>query len=201
MSPRRRFAIGGLIVAVLAVLAAGSFMLIDGRDDHGAQETMAGSQPATTMVDTSSSPPVLTNTGEDWGQIVRSIFNYQSWLFTHPKAELLDNIMLRSYNAFADHQLGLTNLATKGWRYEPQFRPSTVELVRLHERPRPDLAVVFVRNFDPPNRIVDPTGKVVLDSPGAGTVSVLWTLQREPASNAQWRIAKVTPFTDQPPRP
>lgn len=200
MSSRRRLVIGGLLVAVLAVLAAGSFVVLDGSGDDGDQGAAATSGTVTTVVDASSSPPELKNTGEDWDQIVRSIFNYQSWLFTHPKPELLENVMLPSYDAFADHKLGLTNLATKGWRYDPQFRPSTVELVRLQDRPRPDVAVVFVRNFDPPNRVVDSAGKVVLDSPGAGTASVLWTLQREPVSSAKWRIAKVTAFTDQPPR-
>ena len=201
MSPRSRLATGGLIVAVLAVLAAGSFVLLDRRDDDSGQETVAGSQTASSVVDAASTPPELKNTGEDWDQIVRSIFNYQSWLFTHPRPELLENIMLRTNDAFPDHELGLTNLATKGWRYDPPFRPSAVELVRLQDRPRPDLAVVFIRNLDPPNRVVDAAGKVVLDSPGAGKASVLWTLQREPASSVRWRIAKVTGFTDQPPRP
>ena len=199
MSSRRRLAIGGLVVAVLAVLAAGSFVVLEGRGDDGGQGAAPAPGAVTTVVE-SSTPPELRNTGEDWDQIVRSIFNYQSWLFAHPRPELLENIMLPSYDAFADHKLGLTNLVTKGWRYDPQFRPSTVELVRLQDRPRPDVAVVFVRNFDPPNRVVDPAGKIVLDSPGAGTASVLWTLQREPASSAKWRIAKVTGFTDQPPR-
>lgn len=199
MSSRRRLAIGGLVVAVLAVLAAGSFVVLAGRGDDGGQGAPAPGA-VTTVVDASSTPPELRNTGEDWDQIVRSIFDYQSWLFAHPRPELLENIMLPSYDAFADHKLGLTNLATKGWRYDPPFRPSTVELVRLQDRPRPDVAVVFIRNFDPPNRVVDAAGKVVLDSPGAGTASVLWTLQREPVSTAKWRIAKVTGFTDQPPR-
>jgi hypothetical protein len=201
VSSRRRLAIGGLVVAVLAVLAGGSFVVLEGRGDDGGQGAAPAPGVVTTVVDASGSPPELRNTGEDWDQIVRSIFDYQAWLFTHPSPELLENVMLPSYDAFADHKLGLTNLATKGWRYDPQFRPSAVELVRLQDRPRPDVAVVFVRNFDPPNRVVDPAGKVVLDSPGAGTASVLWTLQREPASSSRWRIAKVTGFTDQPPRP
>ena len=200
MSSRRRLAIGGLVFAALAVLAGGSFVVLEGRGDDGGQGAASAPGAVTTVADSSGTPPELKNTGEDWDQIVRSIFKYQSWLFAHPRPELLENIMLPSYDAYADHKLGLTNLATKGWRYDPPFRPSTVELVRLQDRPRPDVAVVFVRNFDPPNRVVDAAGKVVLDSPGAGTASVLWTLQREPASTAKWRIAKVTGFTDQPPR-
>ena len=201
MSPRRRLVTGALIVAVLAVLAAGSFVVLGGRNDDSERETVAGSQPATSVVDASGSPPALKNTGEDWDQIVRSISEYQAWLFTHPKPELLENIMLKSYDGYAQHELGLKNLATKGWRYDPEFRPATTEVVRLQDRPRPDTAIVFVRSVDPPNRVIDSSGKVVIDSPGAGRASVLWTLQREPAASPNWRIAKVTSFSDQPPRP
>jgi hypothetical protein len=191
--------VGLLIVAVLAILAGGSFVVL--HRDGGNGKAATGTSAVTTVVAASDVPPELKNTGEDWDQIVRSIFNYQAWLFTHPRPELLDNIMLPSYDGYADHQLGLTNLVTKGWHYDPQYRPSTVELTRLQDRPRPDLAVVFIRNSDPPNRVVDGTGKVILDSPGAGTASVLWTLQRDPPSNQHWRIAKVTVLTDQPPPP
>ena len=202
MSPRRRLVTGALIVAVLAVLAAGSFVVLDGSDDDRGRETVAGSQPATSVGDARSSPPELKNTGEDWEQIVRSIYAFEHWLYLHPeRADLLEQTELRSYKGFADRQLGIQNLATKGWRYDPPRRPVSVELVRLQDRPRPDLAVVFVRAFDPPNRVVDAAGKVVLDSPGAGTSSVLWTLQRDPPSGSRWRIANVTPFTQEPPRP
>ena len=201
MSSRRRLAIGGLVVAVLAVLAAGSFVVIEGRGDDGGQGAAPAPGAVTTVVDPSSTPPELRNTGEDWDQIVRSISQYQAWLFTHPKPELLDNIMLRSYENYGFFEQGLTNLATKGWRYDPPFRSATTQLVRLQDRPRPDLAVVFVRSFDPPNRVVDPAGQVVLDSPGAGEASVLWTLKREPVSDSRWRIEEVNSFTEAPPRP
>jgi hypothetical protein len=193
-------AAGGLIVAVLALLAAGSFVVIRDRSGSGGQDAVGGAGTSTTVVDTSSSPPELKNSGEDWDQIVRSISQYQSWLFVHPNPALLDNIMLRSYDGYAQHQLGLTNLATKGWRYDPPFRPITVDLVRLQDRPRPDLAVVFVRSTSPANRVVDANGAVVQDSPALGQVSVLWTIQREPATDPHWRVAKVTSVTDQPPR-
>ena len=199
MSPRRPLAAGAIVVAVLAVLAVGSLVLIDGRDDDGGQETVAGSQPATSVVDTSSSPPELKNTGEDWDQIVRSIVAYEHWLFTHPDPGLLINTELPSYSAFADGQLGLRNLATKGWRYDPPRRPAKVEIVRLHQRTAENVAVIFVRfGPTPATRVVDGAGKVIQDSPETPPSAVLWTLVREPPTNPRWRLSNVTPFTDRP---
>lgn len=198
LTPRRRLATGGLIVAALAVLAAASVVVWQRGDDNGSTAQTAGSGPTTTL--DPNAPPALNTTGEDWDGIVRSILGYQAWLFTHPRPELLDNIFLPSYSAYADSKLGLTNLATKGWRYDPEFRPGTLQVVRLFDRPQADVAVVFVRSFDPPNKVIDPSGNVVLDSPGAGDTSVLWTLRRTSTSDAQWKVDKVTPFTGTPPK-
>ena len=200
LSPRRRLASGGLIVAVLAVLAVGSFVVREGRGDHGTQNTV--SPPGTVAAIDANTPPELKNTGEDWDQIVRSIYSFEHWLYLHPhRADLLTQTELPSYSGFSDGQLGLNNLATKGWRYDPPRQQASVELVRLQDRPRPDLAVVFVRSTIPPNRVVDSSGKVVLDDPGVKGATVLWTLQREPPSDPHWRLAKVTPMTAEPPRP
>lgn len=156
----------------------------------------------TTVVDPSGTPPELKNTGEDWDQIVRSIYTFEHWLYLHPaQADLLERTELPSFPGYTDGKVGLRNLATKGWRYDPPRRPVSVELVRLQDRPRPDLAVIFVRSTVPPNKVVDAAGQVVLNDPGTPSASVLWTLQREPASSAQWRIAKVTPLTGEPSRP
>jgi hypothetical protein len=191
--------VGVLIVAVLAILAGGSFVVL--HRDGGDGKAATGTSATTTVVTASDAPPELKNTGEDWDQIVRSISGYLDWLFTHPHPELLDNIMLNSYKGYNDQKVGLTNLATKGWHYDPHYNPGSTELVRLQDHPRPDLAVVFVRSFDAANRVVDAAGKPVIDTPGAGEASVLWTLQRVPPSDSHWRLANVTPFTDQPPKP
>ena len=201
MTPRRRLASGVLIVAVLAVLAAGSFVVWQDGRDGGAQRTATGPGPTSPVSIDPNAPPELRTTGEDWDGIVRSILGYQDWLFTHPKPELLDNIMLPTFSQYQDHKLGLTNLATKGWRYDPEYRPATVTLIRLFERPRSDMAVVFVRTFGFPARIVDPAGKVIQDTPGVGDVSVLWTLKNSVGGDARWKLDKVTPFTDAPPKP
>jgi hypothetical protein len=199
MSPRRRLAAGGLIVAVLAVLAVGSFVVFGGRGDSGGKDAVAGSQAAPSSLNTGSSSPELKNTGEDWDQIVRSIVAYEHWLFTHPNPDLLSNTELPSYSLFADRQLGLRNLATKGWRYDPPRRPLPVEIVRLNQRTADNVAVIFVRfGPTPATRVVDRGGAVVQDTPETPPNAVLWTLVREPATDLRWRLSKVTPFTDRP---
>lgn len=114
MSPRRRLATGGLIVAVLAILAVGSLVVINGRGDDGGEDTASGGAAPTTVVATADAPPELRNTGEDWDQIVRSIYAFEHWLYLHPdRSELLMRTELPSFAGFADAQLGLRNLATK----------------------------------------------------------------------------------------
>ncbi len=200
LSPRRRLASGALIVAVLAALAVGSFVVFEARSDDTAERTTAGppvtAQPANTAVP----PPELKTTGEDWDQIVRSIVAYRHWLYAHnPDPELIAKIEVPSYNFFADDQLGLRNLATKGWRYDPPRQPANVELVRFRFRDADNVASVFVRfGPTPANRVVDGAGKVVLESPETPANAVVWTLVREPASDPHWRLLKVTPFTDRP---
>lgn len=200
LSPRRRLAGGTVIVAVLAVLAVGSFVVFDIRRDNGPARTTAG-PPATAPPANPTVPaPQLKTTGEDWDQIVRSIVAYRHWLYAHnPDPELIAKIEVPSYNFFADDQLGLRNLATKGWRYDPPRQPVNVELVRFRFRDAENVASVFVRfGPTPANRVVDGAGDIVLESPETPANAVVWTLVREPASDPHWRLFKVTPFTDRP---
>jgi hypothetical protein len=191
-SQRSRTALGIGIVVVLAAVVVGSFIVFGGGGDDG--DALPASAPP--IVDPNA-PPELRNTGEDWDQIVRSIVEYREWLFNHPDPALLDRIQVPSYEFFAEGQLGLTNLATKGWRYDPPLEPLTVELVRLQER-IDNVVILFIRfGPTPPIRVVDPNGAVVQDSPGVPPNAILWTLVREPADNEHWRLSKVTPFPDQ----
>ena len=200
VSPRRRLVTAGVVVAVLAVLAIGSFVVLGGGgEDDGAQRATAGVRVTAAAADPAASAPELKNTGEDWDQIVRSIVAYEHWLFTHPDPDLLVKTEVPSNEFFDDGQLGLRNLATKGWRYDPPKQPLPVELVRLHRRVADNVATVFVRfGPTPATRVVDPAGKVVQETPETPPNAVVWTLVREPATDSHWRLQKVTPFTDQP---
>ena len=200
MSPRPRLATAGLVVAVLAVLAVGSFVVLGGGGGGGDRAQRAAADAAVTAADASA--PELPNSGEDWDQIVRSIVAYEDWLHLHPNPELLVNTEVPSYQFFDDRQLGLRNLATKGWRYEPKPRPLSVQLVRLQRRLADDVANVFVRfGPTPATRVVDAAGNVVQETPETPPNAVVWTLVREPATDAHWRLQKVTPSTEQAPAP
>jgi predicted lipid-binding transport protein (Tim44 family) len=186
LSPRRRLATGGLIVAVLAILAVGSFVVLSGAggDDDSPQRATGGAPPTAAPADPAASPPELKNTGEDWDQIVRSIVAYEHWLFTHPNPDLLVNTELPTNDFFDDRQLGLRNLATKGWRYDPPKQPLPVELVRMQHRLADNVVTVFVRfGPTPATRVVDSAGKVVQETPETPPNPVVWTLVRDPASN------------------
>lgn len=195
-SQHSRTALGVGIVVVLAVVV-GSFVVFGGGGEDGGDTVTTTSAPP--VVDPNAAPE-LRNTGEDWDQIVRSIVAYEDWLFNHPNPTLLERTEVPSYSGFADGQLGLQNLATKGWRYDPPRQPQTVEVVRLHERVTESFAIVFVRfGPTPPVRVVDSTGAVIQDSPGLPPSPVLWTLVREPDTDPHWRLLRVTPFTSDAP--
>jgi hypothetical protein len=203
---RTRYAIATVMVAVLGTATIWLyFFRDDGAPDvrSGASPGASPPQPTTTASDpvtspTGDKPPPLLNDSEDWDKVVRSIAAYRHWLYTHPNPDLLANIEVSSYEAFADDQLGLRNLATKGWRYDPPRQPLPIELVRFNRRDADNVVLVFVKfGVTPPIRVVDPTGKVVQDSPAAPPSAALWTLVREPATNTRWRLFKVNPLTNQ----
>src|SRR5919202_2699241 len=183
---RTRYAIATVMVAVLATATVWLYFFRDDATPSGARSgansesatsrpAISASDPATTP--TGDKPPALLNDSEDWDKVVRSIAAYRHWLYTHPNPDLLANIELPSYEGFADDQLGLRNLATKGWRYDPPRQPLPIELVRLNRRDADNVVLVFVRfGTTPPIRVVDPAGKVVQDSPSAPPSAALWTL-------------------------
>jgi hypothetical protein len=207
---RTRYAIATVMVAVLATATVWLYFFRDDGTPSGArsdansasatsQPAITGSDPATAT--TGDKPPALLNDSEDWDKVVRSIAAYRHWLYTHPNPDLLTNIEVPSYAGFADDQLGLRNLATKGWRYDPPRQPLPIDLVRFNRRDADNVVLVFVRfGTTPPIRVVDAAGKVVQESPSAPPTAALWTLVREPATDTRWRLFKVNPLanTQQP---
>ena len=206
---RTRYAIAAVMIAVLGTATIWLYFFRDdgasgGTPSSGSnpgastpQPTAGASDPGTAQ--TGDKPPPLLNDSEDWDKVVRSIAAYRHWLFTHPNPDLLTNIQVPSYEGFADDQLGLRNLATKGWRYDPPRQPLPIELVRFNRRDADNVVLVFVRfGTTPAIRVVDAAGKVVQDSPAAPPSAALWTLVREPASDTRWRLFKVTPLANPP---
>ncbi|MGH9165303.1 MAG: hypothetical protein ACRDZW_07330 [Acidimicrobiales bacterium] len=184
------------MLAIFAVLiAAIAWGVISRRGDGDPKAAPVGpiGAPATTQASTpgvADRPPALINTGEDWDAIVRSMVAYSDWLYLHPKPELLDAFALPSTPSYADTKLGLTNLATKGWRYDPPRAPTTVEIVRLNSRINATSTAVFVRfGASPQYRVVDQSGAEVANTP-ATTVgqSFIWTLVQK---DGRWYLSDV----------
>ena len=90
--------------------------------------------------------------------------------------------------------MGLTNLATKGWRYDPPRESAPVEIVRLNNRVNATTSAVFVRFGPAPHyRVVDQSGAEVANIPPTTTGnSVIWTLRM--TADSHWRLADVTPL-------
>lgn len=193
LTPWRAAAVLAIFAVLIGAIAWG---VISRRGDGDQRAVPAGpsgaptAQPSTPGV--GDQPPALVNTGENWDAIVRSIVAYRDWLRTHPRPELVDEIMLPALSGYADTKLGLTNLATKGWRYDPLPAPVTVERVTLGTRLSATKVSVVIRYGPAPRwRVVDPAGKVVDDSPAASDGnSVVWTLAQT-AGDPRWRIEDI----------
>lgn len=191
---------GAAVLAIFAVLiGAIAWGVISRRgDDQKVAPAGPGGTPATAQpsaTNATAQPPVLVNTGENWEAIARSIVAYRDWLFLHPDPGLLDEIMLPALSSYADTKLGLTNLATKGWRYDPVPSPVRVERVTLGTRMSATKVSLVIRYGPAPHyRVVDPAGKVVDEnSPGAEGNTVVWTLSQTPG-DPRWRIEDIDPL-------
>ena len=193
LSPWRAAAVLAIFTVLIGAIAWG---VISRRSDGDQRAVPAGPSgaPATppSTPGVADKPPALVNTGENWDAIVRSIVAYNEWLYLHPRPELLDEIMLPAHKEYANTKLGLTNLATKGWRYDPPPRPVTVERVTLGTRLSATKVSVVIRYGPAPQyRVVDQAGKVISDSPAtADGNSVVWTLAQT-AGDSRWRLEDV----------
>ncbi|MDP1807758.1 MAG: hypothetical protein Q8K72_21450 [Acidimicrobiales bacterium] len=194
LSPWRAAAVLAIFAVLIGAIAWG---VISRSGDGDPKTTPAGPSgvPATAQPSTpgvADQPPTLVNTGENWDAIVRSIVAYNDWLYLHPRPELLDEIMLPAHKEYADTKLGLTNLATKGWRYDPPRLPVIVERVTLGTRLSATKASVVVRYGPAPQyRVVDQAGKVIADSPAtADGNTVVWTLAQTPG-DPRWRLEDI----------
>ena len=185
----RRHVVLGLIMALMAVGLAAVLIQRANTDEGGATSPTAAS-PTSVTAAPADQPPAIINTGEDWDAIVRSMVAYSDWLYLHPKPDLLDTYSLPSNPSYADTKLALTNLATKGWRYDPPRVAATVEIVRLNSRINPTAAAVFVRFGPAPQyRVVDQSGAEVANKPATAVGnSVIWTLAQK---DGRWYLADV----------
>ena len=197
LSPWRAAAVLAIFAVLIGAIAWG---VISRRGDGDQRAVPAGpngapATPGLTAPKATDQPPALVNTGENWHAIVRSIVAYNEWLYLHPRPELLDEIMLPAHKEYADTKLGLTNLATKGWRYDPVPAPVTIERVSLGTRLSATKVSLVVRYGPAPQyRVIDQAGNVVYDTPAtqAGN-TVVWTLAQT-TDDSRWRLEDVDPL-------
>ena len=194
LTPWRAAAVLAIFAVLIGAIAWG---VISRRGDGDQRAVPAGPSgapmaPGASAPNQTAQPPVLVNTGENWDAIVRSIVAYRDWLGLHPRAELVDEIMLPALAGYSDTKLGLTNLATKGWRYDPLPAPVTVERVSLGTRLSPTKVSLVIRYGPAPHyRVVDLEGKVVYDTPATPDGNtVVWTLAQTPG-DPRWRIEDI----------
>lgn len=186
-----------ILAVVFVALVAGiaGLVVTRGSDDssHDGVQGATGTLPAVSTVPAQSDQrPALLNTGEDWDTIVRSIVRFSEWLKLHPNPELLDEYTVPTHKDYADTKLGLTNLATKGWRYDPVPAPVTVERVSVTTRMSPTRVGLAIRFGPAPQyRVVDQAGNEVYNQPSTNGNTVEWTLARTPADNPHWRVEAV----------
>ena len=194
LSPWRAAAVLAIFAVLIGVIGWG---VISRRGDGDQKAVPAGpsgasTTPGPTAPKATDQPPTLVNTGEDWDAIVRSIVAYRDWLGLHPRPELLDEILLPAHKEYANTKLGLTNLATKGWRYDPVPAPVTIERVSLGTRLSATKVSLVVRYGPAPQyRVVDQAGNVVYDTPATQDGNtVVWTLAQT-AGDPRWRIEDI----------
>ena len=186
-----------VLAIVFVALIAGIVGLVATRGSNdGGQDGVQGATGTVPVVSTvpaqNDQRPALLNTGEDFDTIVRSIVRFSEWLKLHPQPELLDEYTVPTHKDYADTKLGLTNLATKGWRYDPIPAPVTVERVSVTTRMSPTRVGLAIRFGPAPQyRVVDQAGNEVYNQPATNGNTVEWTLVQTPAGNPHWRIEAV----------
>ena len=190
MSSRSRIVVGAGLLLVLAVVAIAA--VASGGDDGGAGSTPTTAAPALTTTTLAADGPPIANQGDDLVAVTRSILEYRHWLLQNPKPELLERIIRPQCGCWESSRVGLVNLATKGWRYEPPLdaKPSIAE-IRLTDRPAPDQARLYVKSggSSVTRRVVDPSGKAVEESPPSGPTARIYLLLRE---DGRWRVSGVS---------
>ena len=181
----RLFAAGSLCVS--------AFLLAACSDDDGAATptTSSTSQPTNDSTPTSApgaQPPALRTTGEDLNAVVRSIFEYRTWIARHPNPEAFRAIYAEECACLANDQAKYSDYVAKGLRWDDEG--IVVLDVTEIRRVNPNFARVRVVTQHGPQRLVDGAGKVVREGPGWKPFADVYELVRT-GPEAPWKVSLI----------
>ena len=181
---RGRPALRAVAIGLLVVSVAGCSRQPQG---PGAGAPSPRPEPPPELTPVTQPPPSVVDTGEDFDTIVRSLIAFNDWIVAHPDPSLLVRTMDSSCPCFASTQKHLSDLASKGWRYEDRSL-TQVDRVRA-ERVADDVVDVFVVLRSDEARVLDASGQVVDREPAYPPTSYFYTLRR--TDGAGWRITGI----------
>ncbi len=186
MTRGRRAAACLLLVAVSALEACSN-----GDDNAGPTTTMTSPPNATTGTSTSAQgtqPPTLNTSGEDLNAVIRSIFEYRTWISRHPDPEAFRAIYSQECSCLANDQAKYVEHVAKGQRWDDGGIAvlDVTEIGRVNE----NFVRLRVVTQHGPQRLVDATGNVVREGPGWDGYAYLYELVR-PAPNAPWKVSSI----------
>jgi len=181
---RTRLAVGIAIPVVLAIVLAA--LLLQGGPPAGE------AAPATTVALTTVPTPTTTQvkppkaTGEDWLAIMRDLLAYRHQLYENPQPNLLDQIYDRRCPCYAREHQELSDLKSRGWRYDHEGLEVLEAKLLARARNRPsDVAIeVLVRSRT--QTLLDKAGEVVKRTPASSPTYQDYELLRGP--DGRWRV-------------
>ncbi len=179
-----------LAVVLLVVIPLGSGACSD--DDGAATPTTATtSQAKNDSTPTSTprvQPPALRTTGEDLNAVVRSIFEYRTWIARNPNPEAFRAIYAEECKCLANDQAKYSDYVAKGLRWDDGG--IVVLDVKEIRRVNPNFVRVRVVTQHGPQRLVDSTGKVAQEGPGWKPFADVYELVRT-GPDAPWKVSLI----------
>ena len=179
-------------VAIPLALAGGlAWVLASGGGGAGRTTTTSVAAPttaATTVAPDPSRPPELRNTGEDFDAIVRSVRDFENWVYQYDPDPKWVPMFLDPRNedefGFEWAKKNLADLKAVGRHY---YAPaSKIHRVVLRDRVNENQVGLYVVHEALPANIVDRDGKVVVAQPTLGQTGYFEDWVR--GEDGRWRL-------------
>jgi hypothetical protein len=176
---------------LLATLAPALGACSNGRDDARPTTTTSSQPKPDTSPSTSlqgSQPPPLNTAGEDLNAVIRSIFEYRTWISRHPDPEAFKAIYSQECTCLANDQAKYADYVAKGQRWDD----GGIVVLKVTEIRRVNENFVRMRVVTEhgPQRLVDAAGKVIREGPGWKPFADVYELVR-PAPGAPWKVSLI----------